>query len=218
MKTDDPDLDARREEIRQLILKHARGDVRDKEFQPALAERTVALYRAFVQRLLAEPEPILAEHHVVFSHTRLTQSMLREPEQEAVSLFATDRRLLRLRSVLVGDRPPTCDEADQTQVDEIAYGDIGSLKVTRRIRPGETGAGLVLASVAALFHSWLSLTGPLLVLIGTLGILHGLLLPTRWVEIRARGESSAEPIRVHRPRKKSARRLLNLLREQTGAA
>ena len=30
----------------------------------------------------------------------LNQSVLREPEQEAVSLFATERRLLRLRSTL----------------------------------------------------------------------------------------------------------------------
>jgi len=206
------DPDALRAEIRKLVLRHARGDIREKHFQVALAERTVELYRAFVRGFVSNGETILHEHHVVFSHTKLTQSMLKEPEQQAVSLFATDRRIFRLRSTLMPERPVTCDEQDNTVVDAVPYESIQSLHVRRQIRPGEIGAGFVILCVAFLFRSWLSITGPLLMLLGALGILHGLLLPTRWIEIRTGEPVPAEPVRIHGLRKKSARRLLKFLR------
>ena len=214
MKTD---LDALRAEIRELVRRHARGDIREKAFQSALAERTVELYRAFVQGLASEGETILHEHHVVFSHTKLTQSMLKEPEQQAVSLFATDQRIFRLRSTLMPDRPVTCDEQDNTVVDSVLYERIQSLEVQRKVRPGEIGAGLGILGVAVLFQTWLSVTGPLLMLLGALGILHGLLLPTRWIEVRTGDPAPAEPIRIHGLRKKSGRRLVQFLKEKVRA-
>lgn len=209
------DLDRLRGEIRSLAEKHARGDIRDKEFQPALAERTVALYRALVERRMEAGERILAEHHVVFSHTRLTESMLKEPEQTAVSLFATDRRLWRVRAPLRAGLPPLNGDADPGDPDSVAYDRIETLKSRRRVRSGEAGVGLGFMAVAFLFHGWLSLTGPLLALLGALGVLHGLLVPTRWIEVRTRVPACGEPMAVYAPRKKSARALLKVVREKT---
>jgi hypothetical protein len=208
------DLDRLRGEIRSLAEKHARGDIRDKEFEPALAERTVGLYRALVQRRLDQGESILAEHHVVFSHTRLTESMLREPEQTAVSFFATDKRLWRVRSPLRAGLPPLADDTGGARLDSTSYDRIESLETRRRVRSGEVGVGLGLIAVAAAFQNWLSVTGPLLMLLGALGVLHGLLLPTRWIEVRIRGAPPEEPMAVYALRKKSGRRLLKVVREK----
>ncbi len=208
------DLDRVRGEIRTLAEKHARGDIRDKEFEPAVAERTAALYRALVERRMEAGEKILAEHHVVFSHTRLTQSMLREPEQTAVSLFATDRRLWRVRAPLRAGLPPLEGQADDGDIDAAPYDRIESLKTRRRVRSGEAGVGIGLMAVAALFQSWLSVTGPLLGLLGALGVLHGLLLPTRWIEVQTRDPACGEPLAVYALRKKSARTLLKVVRER----
>jgi len=57
-------------------------------------------------------------------------------------------------------------------------------------------------------------TGPLLMLLGTLGVLHGLLLPTRWIEVRIRGAPPKEPMAVYALSKKSGRRLLKVVREK----
>ena len=203
-----------RAEIRSLAAKHARGDIRDKEFQSVLAERTVTLYRALVEPLLTRGEPILAEHHVVFSHTRLTESVLKEPQQRAVSLFATDRRLFRVRASLTAGLPVLHGEADDTQADFLTYDRIESLRMRRRVRPGEVGAGSGLIAVAVLFQGCLSVSGPLLFLLGVLGVLHGFLLPTRWIEIRTRSPACGEPMAVYAFRKKSGRALLQVVREK----
>lgn len=207
------DLDRLRGEIRSLAEKHARGDIRDKEFEPVLAERTVALYRALVERRMDPGERILAEHHVVFSHTRLTESMLKEPEQTAVSLFATDRRLWRVRAPLRAGLPPLNGHGDGAELDSVAYDRIDSLESRRDVRAGEVAVGLGIVVFAFVFRSWLSVTGALLVLLGALGVLHGLLFPTRWVEVQTRGTASAEPMAVHALRKKSARALLQVVRD-----
>jgi hypothetical protein len=160
-------------------------------------------------------EPILEEHHVIQAHMRLTESVLKEPEQETVSLFLTDRRLIRLRSTIVPGRPITCDRGDGTHVDEISLGRIRGFQVHRQVRPGEVWVGLVMATIGGFFYAWLSLTGPVLVALGILGILHGLLLPTRWVEIKTDSAGDRDPLLVHALRKKSARRLLAMLRERS---
>ncbi len=82
-------MDEIREDIRKLHLAHARGDLREKAFQRALAQRTMDLYRALAQSRLVPGERILKEHHVVEAHMKLTQSVMREPEQMATSLFLT---------------------------------------------------------------------------------------------------------------------------------
>jgi hypothetical protein len=209
------DAEALRREIKGLYPKRARGDLTEKAFQKDLAERTVDLYRNLIQGRLAGEEAIQAEHHVVKAHMKVTQSVLRESEQEAVSLFATERRLFRLKSTLAPDRPPTADRKDGTTVDEVSYDLIESLKLRRQIRLGEMGVGAAMCCFALLFSAWLSVTGPFMVGLGFLGMLHALLLPTRWVEVVKVGpEPASGPIIIYTLRKKSARRLRRYIREK----
>ncbi len=209
----DAELERLRDEIRLLCARHARGDIRERPFQRALVERTVGLYRALVQRHMTNRETILEEHHVVFSHTKLTQSVLKEPVSCATSLFATEKRLFRLRSTLLPDRPPTCDERDDTVVDSIRYDDIEGLIAHSKVRSGEMLTGLAIAGGAAAFSDWLSITGPLLVCVGVVGCLHGLLMPTRWIEVRPKEHlEESEPILIYALKKKSAQRLVRVIR------
>ena len=208
------DPDGLREEIRQLCQKYAVGDIGEKKFQPALAKATVNLYQATVERLLPEGETIIHSHHVIRGHLRLTQSVMKEPEQQAVSLFLTERRLVRLRSTLSAYKQVTCDHRDDTVVDEILLEAIQSLRMHRQIRGGEALVGLGIVGVAVLFHSWLAITGPLLIVLGALGVLHGLFLPTRWLEVEGRVGGTQDPICIYVLRKKSARTLVRLLRER----
>ena len=208
------DPEALREEIRQLSQKYAAGDIGERKFQPALAKATVNLYQATVEGLLPEGETIIQSHHVVFGHTRMVQSVMKEPEQQAVSLFLTDRRLVRLRSTLSAYKPITCDHRDDTVVDEVPLDTIQSLRVRRQIRGGEALTGLGIVGVAVIFYPWLAITGPLLIVLGALGVIHGLLLPTRWLEVQGRVGESEDPICIYVLRKKSAQTLVRLLRER----
>jgi hypothetical protein len=209
------DAEAIRREISGLYTKRARGDLTEKAFQRDLSERTVDLYRKLIQGRLAGEEAIRAEHHVVKAHMKVAQSVLREPDQEAISLFATDRRLFHLRSFLMPDRPPTADERDNTTVTEVPYERIETLKLRRQIRLGEMGVGAGMCCIALLFSSWLSITGPFMAGLGLLGMLHALLLPTRWVEVNVVGpEPASGAILIYTLRKKSARRLMRYIREK----
>jgi hypothetical protein len=87
------------------------------------------------------------------------------------------------------------------------------VRVKRQIRIEEMGMGAAIAGLAALFYSSLSISGPFLVGLGILGVLHGLLLPTRWVQVETIDPES-EPILIHALRKKSARRMVKFLREK----
>jgi hypothetical protein len=163
-----------------------------------------------------EGESILAEHHFVHAHFKLAGSVMQEPAQSAVSLFATERRLLRLRSTLRPGRPPSCDDADETVRDELAYAGIAGLVLRKQVRWGEAGAGLAITAIALLLGSTLAVTGSLLVLLGIAGILHGLLLPTRWIELLARDGQPQPPFEIHAIRRKSGRGLLAAVRGGLG--
>lgn len=208
------DPEGLREEIRQLCQKYAVGDMGERKFQPALAKATVNLYQATVEGLLPEDEAILHSHHVILGHTRMVQSVMKEPEQQAVSLFLTDRRLVRLRSTLSAYKTVTCDDRDDTVVDEILLEAIRSLKMHRQIRGGEALVGLGIVGVAVIFYPWLAITGPLLIVLGALGMVHGLLLPTRWLEVQTRMGETRDPICIYVLRKKSARTLVRMLRQR----
>jgi len=214
------DIEALRSEIRDLLRRHEQGDIPTRSFEHKLAVRTVDLYRAVIRGRLQKDESILAEHHVVHSHLRLSQSILKEADQQAVSLFGTDRRLFRIRSILSPGRPATCDSRDDTVVDEIPYTSVTAIRIRREIRVGEIAAGVTIGVFAWIFRPWLQVTGIFLLGLGVLGILHGLVLPTRWMEVGMAGRPHPEPIRIHGLRKKSARNLLRLLRKHlavTGA-
>lgn len=209
-------MEALREELRTLQGKRARGDVTEKIFQRTLAEQTVALYRAAVAARLAPGERILAEHHAVHGHTRLNQSVLKEPDQGAVSLFATDRRLVRLTSTLVAGETPTCDHRDHTVIDDAYYEDVRAPRMRRAVRTGEAVAGGVICAVALLAGPLLAVTGKLLVALGAAGVLHALLLPTRWWEVEVAGRPPEEWMRIVAVRKRSARELAGVVRARAG--
>ncbi len=208
------EIDALRSEIQDLHRRHERGDIPSRPFEQAVAERSLDLYRVVVRARLEEGESVLAEHHVVHSHLRLSQSILKEADQQAVSLFGTDRRLFRIQSVLSPGRPVTCDSCDETVLDEVSYSSITGIRGQREIRIGEIVAGVTIGMFAWAFRSWLDVTGVFLLGLGVLGILHALLFPTRWMEVKRLGATHSEPIKIHAVRKKSARILLRLLRRQ----
>jgi hypothetical protein len=215
--TTDPELLRRR--ISKLFIDRTVGDVTERVFQREIAERTVDLYRAVIKGRLAEGEDLLAEHHAISSHFRVTQSLLKEPEQHATSLFLTNLRLLQLKSTVFPSQPPTADSRDATVIDEIRLDRLGELKYRWQFRLGEAGVGAVMCIIAFLLAEQLSFTGPVLIGLGALGILHSTLLPTRWVEIRATdGSRDNDPFLIHTVRKKSARKLLRALRERARKA
>lgn len=211
-ETGEKDADALREEIRALYEQRMRDDVSERRYQPRLAEKSVALCRIVASSKFAG-ETIVADHHVVYSHFKITQSFLREPEQVTASFFASDRRVVRVRSVLSPTRPVTCDEADGTEVDDLPYDQIERVVARSQLRPGEAVAGLVIALLALLFRNTLAVTGPALLILGIAGVLHGLLFPTRWVEIVAPASSLRSPFEIHAIRKRSARAVLNTVRD-----
>jgi hypothetical protein len=211
MKTDIKEL---RNKIAQLYPKRDRGDLTEKDFQRNLTEHTVTLYRALVSEKMAEGEVIECEHHAIFSHFRLMQSILQEPAQQATSLFLTDKRLFRLQSTVMPDRPPTADSRDQTSVDVISIDCVHALKRRLQIRTGELLLGAGFCGFAVMFHSWLAITGPVLVGLGALGVLHALILPTRWIEVRTSDTCAAiNPILIYAVRKNSAKELVRRLQE-----
>jgi hypothetical protein len=185
-------VDELRAEIRGLAGKRARGDLGE---------------RAFRRRGL------LAEHHVVHSHFRWTESVLDEPEQATVSYFATGRRLLRVRGTLVAGRGQAGDTS-KAVVDDIAYAQVKAIESRRQWRWGEVATGAAIVLLALLLRGTLAVTGPVLVLLGAAGALHGLLMPTRWTELVLAGPDRFE---IHGTWRRSGRRLLAAIRNGLSA-
>ena len=209
------EIESLRRTLSKLFIDRTVGDVTERVFQRDVAERTVDLYRAVVKTRLAEGEGLVAEHHSISSHFRMTQSLLKEPEQHATSMFMTNLRLLRLRSTIFPGQPPTADSRDLTEIDEVGLDLIEGLKYHRQYRLGEAAVGAVMCAIGVLFFEELSLTGPVLIGLGSLGILHALLLPTRWMEVKTSGGAGdANPLIIYSVKKKSARKLFKLLRER----
>ncbi len=200
-----------RAELVELHEKGLTGDIPRRQLDRTVEEKTVALYRAAIKARLDGDERVVAEHHAVLGHMRLTESVMREPDQEAISLFATDRRLIRVRSLPSNEKPASLSEQDGTVIDELPLAAIDGLVVRRQVRWGEAATGLVITAFALLFRSWLLVTGTLLMALGGLGVLHALLLPTRWIEIQASPRLALEPWRILAVRKKSARTLRDTL-------
>ena len=173
------------------------------------------LYRALVRDRMADGERIELEHHTILSHLKLTKSVMREPEQFATSLFATDRRLFRVRATVIITKPPTGDKRDQTVVDALSYKRMASLKVHHQIRWGEAGVGAGFAGIGVVFAPWLDITGPFVIGFGVLGILHAFIIPTRWVEVvPANPIPDMDPMNINVLRKKSAKALRRFLQEK----
>jgi hypothetical protein len=211
----DPDSGSIRKKIQELYTRHAGGDLPTKPFRRALTEYSYRLYRAVAQEQLKPGESILHEHHIMQAHMWWSQSFLKDPDQELVSLFLTDRRLIRIRSMMTPGRPISCDAGDQTTVDSLYFDRIQGLHVHRQIRTGEVIVGVVMAGFASVLYAWLEVTGPVLMVLGGLGVLHGLLWPTRWVEVQSRVDNpNAGPMNIYATRRKSGRKLIRMLREK----
>lgn len=209
------DIQELRDLVTQLYPKRDRGDLTERDFQKEVAEHTMSLYRAIIKRRMAEGETIECEHHTIWTHFRLMQSILREPAQQAVSLFLTNRRVFRLQSTVIPNRPPTADVRDNTAIDEVSLDRIRDLKKRIHFRWGEALLGAIFCGIAYIFHDWLAITGPVLFGLGLLGMLHALILPTRWIEVRTIDILPAnDPILIYAIRRKSAKELVRRLREK----
>lgn len=204
--------DELRREIQRLYDQRARGDLPAKHFERRLTEKSVALSRAVVGARLAPGESILAEHHVIHSHIKLTQSLLREPEQATDSYYASNRILYRVRGTLLPGRAVTCDESDATAVDALAFEQIARIVPRHELRWGEAAVGIAIMLIAIVSRDALALTSPMLLLLGFLGTAHGLLLPTRWLDIVPECADTTAPWELHGIRRRSARKLLAILR------
>ncbi|MBI5525658.1 MAG: hypothetical protein HY897_04935 [Deltaproteobacteria bacterium] len=203
-----------RDSLRGLYESRERGDLPERRFERLQADAIVDLCRAAARERLVAGEGIEAEHHVVHAHMRVNQSVLQETEQECVSLFLTPTRLLRLRFLVSPGRPPSCDERDGARWDDVEVGGVIGLEARRAVRTGEAAAGAVVFAAAALFHPLLEVTGLLMAALGLLGILHAVLLPTRWIDVETMPPAprAEDVIRVFAIHKKSARGLVRLLK------
>lgn len=208
-------VESLRREISELTEQCARDEVPQRTFEKQHEKLTVAICRELVRERLAPNEPILAEHHVIHAHTKLAGSVLQESEQERISLFATDRRLFRVSSREKPGEPVQFQFQDRDAIEQIPFSRIRRIVVRRQIRVGEIIAGAVIAAAAFLFRSWLQVTGIALALLGIAGVLHGLLIPTRWAEVIPH-EGGDAPIQIYALRRRSAKKLIKVLAASTG--
>ena len=206
------EADEVRRALRDLFERRARGDVRDKDFERRLEELSVELSRMVARANLPPGETILAEHHLVHSHFKLTQSFLKEPEQQTASFFASEHRLVRVRAILLPGRPVSLDASDDTVVDGLAYEDIQKISVRRQRRWGEVAVAVAVVLLALALGKALAVTGPMLVILGAAGVLHGTLFPTRSIEIVGRADASVPPFEIHGVRRRGARKLMAMVR------
>ena len=207
-------IDGLRKGIVALWEKRARGDVSERAFQRESEQRVLELCRALVRHRIGEGESIRFEHHAVRAHTKIAGSVLRESEQEFISLLATERRLFRLRAIHTPDRPLLFLDGDKDAVEELVYASASGVTVHTQRRKGQIVAGLVIAGFAVLGYSWLQITGAALLLLGMAGAVHGLLVPTRWAEVLQPEPTVSPPFQIWALRKKSARQLLKFLRRR----
>jgi len=159
-------------------------------------------------------ESILAEHHVVMARTRLSRSVFGAQEEEAISLFATERRLVQVQMVSMTEPTPASSPGDKAEVVDLPYDGIRRLTRRRAVRLGEAAVGAVIVTGGLLFKDTLQVTAPFLILLGVAGIVHGLLLPTRWIEIQRGDPSNGPTLRVNAPGRRSGRRLIRLVRSR----
>ena len=210
----DQAIEGLRKDIAELWEKKARGDVSERTFQKESEHRVLDLCRALVRRRIKEGESLRFEHHAVRAHTKMAGSVLRESEQEFISLLATEFRIFRLRAIHTPDQPLLFLDGDKDAVEELPYGSASGVTVRTQRRKGQIVAGLVIAGFAFLGYSWLQITGAALFLLGIAGALHGLLVPTRWAEVLQPEPTVSPPFQIWALRKKSARLLLKFLRQK----
>ena len=210
-----PELEVLRREIAELHVRRTRGDLSQRVFQKTADAKTLDLFRAVARTRMDAGEVVEQEHHVIVALTRLNQKVLRDSSQELVSLFASSRRIVEVRTVSDKDVPVTCDEGDRLSLTDLTYREVRAVLRQRRYRGGQLAAGTIIAAVGVLGGFQLGFTGPALVALGAVGALHALLFPTRWVEISGgRPDGQSAVVRVQCLRKRSAKRILKLVRDR----
>lgn len=202
--------DELRAQIGVLRERKIRGEVSERAFRRQARALCVKLARVEAKAVMDPGEDILAEHHVIHSHFKLTESLLREPEQSAISWFATDRGVVRVRSSMPLGRTEG-DAGLRLSVDGIAYDQVKHVTRKAEWRWGEVLSGLILMLLGLLLRRSLAIMAPALAALGALALLHGLVLPTRWIEVTDAG--SVEPaLTIYGLWRGSARRLLATVR------
>ena len=190
------------------------GDLTPKRYAKERQDSLARLGRAMIVPSFERGESILAEHHWVEGHPRIPDSVLRETAQIASSLYATDRRLFRWRFQDRGVPTASFLEGVEEGLEDRRYSDVAAVHVRRARRWGEALTGAVIAGVGVLLAAHLRMTAYVLAAVGLFGVLHGILLPTRWVEITSREEGEA-PWPVLAASAKSARALLAEVERRT---
>lgn len=199
------------QELQALDERHKLGDIRDKAYQKQREELLEEIGREKVRGYLEPGEEIIVEHHFVQAHFPFTRMAFQDVAQEALSFYATDRRLFRWRFLeRPGQRVASLCRDDS--LDVLYYDDVRTFTVKREYRWGEAVVAICMLALAVALWPLLEVTGPMLVLIGGLALAHVLLMPARYLHIAAVPDQVQE-WRIYAANKKSARGLISTVRQ-----
>lgn len=177
-----------------LAARFALGDLNPKRYARLRQQALAALGRRKIAPLLAPGETFLAEHHWVEGHTRLPDAAFAETGQTAGSLYATDRRLFCWRfhdcPSPSASPPPDIEETLEFRW----YAEIAGVERCRSFRWGEAVTGLIIAMLAGFLSTRLGVTGPLLLAVGVFGVVHAMMVPTRYVTVVFNGSDAGWPV------------------------
>ena len=197
--TSDPcpdDGSGRGEEAALAVLaeRFALGDLNPKRYARLRQQVLAALGRSKIAPSLDPGETIAAEHHWTESHERLPDAPFAETGQTAGSLYATDRRLFRWRFHDGGLPSASPQGGVEETIESLWYAEIAGMERRSSFRWGEAITGLVIAAVAGLMYARLGVTGPMLLAVGVFGIIHAVVVPTRYVTVVVDGSDTGWPV------------------------
>ncbi|MCX6543300.1 MAG: hypothetical protein NTV05_02675 [Acidobacteria bacterium] len=177
-----------------LAARFALGDLSPKRYARQRQQALAELGRRKIAPTLMPGETIIAEHHWVEGHARLPESPFAETGQIAGSLYATERRLFRWR-FHDGASPSGRARSDvQETLESQWYAEIAGVERRVSFRWGEALTGMAISVVAWLLSARLGVTGPLLLAVGVFGIVHAMLVPTRYVVVLIDGAGAGWPV------------------------
>jgi hypothetical protein len=177
-----------------LAERFALGDLNPKRYARLRQQVLAALGRSKIAPSLEPGETITAEHHWVESHARLPDAPFAETGQTAGSLYATDRRLFRWRFHDGGSPSASPPEDVEETIESLWYAEIAGMERRSSFRWGEAITGLVIAAAAGLMYTRLGVTGPLLLAVGVFGVVHAIVIPTRYVTVVVDGADTGWPV------------------------
>ncbi|MHB1417916.1 MAG: hypothetical protein ACYC1C_21915 [Chloroflexota bacterium] len=204
-------IDVLTAELTALDKQRALGDVRDRAYLKRHDELLRELAHNKVRAQLESGEEILAEHHFMQAHFPFTKLALQDVSQEVVSVYATSRRLFRWH-YLEEPKSQAQWSGEAGTLETLAYTQIREVAQRREYRRGEALVAVVMLIVAALLWPLLEITGPLLVGIGLLALLHVGLMPTRYTLVAS--ASGKKEWRIYAPNKQTGRQLRAIVDER----